>query len=1029
MKTHKLTNAYPRLLLAGFSAILLTVGTAAAQERFGALNGVAKDATGGVLPGAAVGITNKATTRTINTTTGADGSYIVREIEPGRYTIRFNMKGFSAFEVPDVILLVGQTIKVDATMQVGSTEQTVTVVEAASTIDISGVAHAHNVTVEEFDRLPKARTFQALALLSPSVNSGDIEGGIQVNGASGAENQFNIDGVSTTSLINGKSRQGAMFEILQEVQVKTGGIDAEYGGALGGVISAVTKSGGNQYHGEGHYYYYGNGISAGPVQRLLLDPQTEKVASYVQDNKPKDNNNEVGGSLGGYFVKDKLWFFTAFSPRFNRAEREYKFANNQSGTLPREQTYHTWFNKISWDPHRRVRTNFTYLWSPTKSVGRLIGWNDVANTTTTSLAANAPNRTIGFFSPQSSYTGQVDVTLSNTSLLTLRGGRFWDNYKDTGVPAISAVEYTTSATSLTTIPASLRQAIGFNNTPRLINTNHDLASRTYFQADFSKFANVLGQHNLKIGIGTSKTVNNVDIAYPGNGFVQVYWNSTFNSPNLGRNTGTYGYYAVNDRGTRGTTGGKISNIYIQDQWRIVKRLTLTLGMRTENEHIPTFRREIRDNAFSFGFGDKIAPRLGASYDLRGDGKIKIYGSFGRYFDWVKYELSRGTFGGDFWTIAYRSLDTTDVFSLSGANAPGRNLWAATPGAVRDRRVPAFDLVGKGIKPMASEDINAGVEYQIAPQTVFRANYVHKRLLRTIEDLGALDSKGDEVYLYANPGEGDAKINPTSGATKAFPMPKPNRTYDALELSVTKRFSRSFFASAGYTYSRLYGNYAGLASSDEITSPSTGLASGSAQQQAGAVARQGGSANRAWDLDEILFDSKGHLDVLGRLATDRPHVFKLYGGYDFKFGTEVGGFFYGGSGTPNSTYVATNNQIPVFVNGRGDMGRTPILTQTDLVVSHAVKVGEGRKLKFEFNATNLFNQKTARNRFNYYNKGAGAARASSAIDLSHNDLFKGYDYKALVAATSDGANALDVRYGKADLFNTGFAARMGVKFIF
>ncbi len=1029
MQTQELKMACSRLLLASLAATL-AFGIASGQERFGALNGVAKDLTSGVLPGTIVTVVNKATARSLSTATGSDGAYMVRELEPGRYSVRFQLKGFATHEVPDVILLVGQTLKVDATMQIGATEQTVQVTDNAPLIDVSAAAISHNVPAEEFDRLPKARSFQALALLSPSVNSGEIEGGIQVNGASGAENQFLIDGVSTTSLINGKSRQGAIFEILQEVQVKTGGIAAEHGGALGGVISAVTRSGGNQFHGDLHYYYYGNAISAGPVNRLLLDPRTEKVASFVQDGKFKDNNSEVGGALGGYFVKDKLWFFSAFSPRFRRRSNDYRFGGGtDSGSIAQEQTYHTMFNKISWGPVKRVRANFTWLWSPTKSKGSLPFYNDVANTSTTPLAANAARKDIGFFAPQSSYTGQVDVTVTSTSLLTLRGGRFWDNFKDTGVPAFSTVEYTTSATALTNIPAHLRQPIGFNNTPRQINTFHDLTSRTYFQADFSKYGNFLGQHNIKVGGGVSKTVNNVDSAYPGQGLVQIYWNSTFSSPTLGRNTGTYGYYAVTDRGVRGSTGGKINNFYIQDQWRIVPRLSVTLGLRTENEKVPSFRRDIRDNAFEFGYGDKIAPRLGASYDVFGNGKLKVYGSFGRYFDWVKYELSRGTFGADFWKVAYRTLDTTDVFSLSGTNMPGRNIWGSAPGDIRDRRVPAFDLVARNIKPMSTDNINVGTEYQLGPRMVLRANYVHNRLRRTIEDLGVLDAKGNEVYRFANPGEGDAKVNPVSGPTRLFDMPKPVRTYDAMEVSVTRRFSRNLFGSASYVYSRLYGNYAGLASSDDLISPSTGLSSAQAQQQVGNVARQGTNANRAWDLDEVLFDSRGNLDVRGRLATDRPHVVKLYGAYDFKFGTQVGAFFYGGSGTPVSTYVNTQHQIPVFVNGRGDMGRTPVLTQTDLVVSHTVKFGEVKRLKFEFNAMNVFNQKTARSLFNFVNKGAGTPRPGSAIDLSKVDLFKGYDYKALINSTSDRENAYDARYGKADIFNPGFQGRIGVTYIF
>ncbi len=126
------------------------------------------------------------------------------------------------------------------------------------------------------------------------------------------------------------------------------------------------------------------------------------------------------------------------------------------------------------------------------------------------------------------------------------------------------------------------------------------------------------------------------------------------------------------------------------------------------------------------------------------------------------------------------------------------------------------------------------------------------------------------------------MQPTSGATKPFPMPKPVRKYDAMELSVTRRFAKGMFGSFSYVYSRLYGNYAGLANSDEITSPATGNCSATAQQLGGSIARPGGNANRAWDLDEVLFDSHGNVDIKGRLATDRPHVFKLYGNKEFNW---------------------------------------------------------------------------------------------------------------------------------------------------
>ena len=160
-------------------------------------------------------------------------------------------------------------------------------------------------------------------------------------------------------------------------------------------------------------------------------------------------------------------------------------------------------------------------------------------------------------------------------------------------------------------------------------------------------------------------------------------------------------------------------------------------------------------------------------------------------------------------------------------------------------------------------------------------------------------------FYANPGEGIARITPPSGATAPFPTPKPLRTYDAMELSLNRRFANRWFFSGSYVLSRLYGNYSGIANSDEIHPPGTGLASGVAQQQGTEVWRPGGNANLSFDLDEMMFDSHGKF-LKGRLGTDRPHALKLYGSYLFPWGTEVGGFFSASSGTPVSTIALSEH---------------------------------------------------------------------------------------------------------------------------
>jgi len=327
-------------------------------------------------------------------------------------------------------------------------------------------------------------------------------------------------------------------------------------------------------------------------------------------------------------------------------------------------------------------------------------------------------------------------------------------------------------------------------------------------------------------------------------------------------------------------------------------------------------------------------------------------------------------------------------------------------------------------------------------------------------------EGSENYLYVNPGEGllGKVMNITPGtltkapealcrsslsgqnltdclAGKVYPTPRPVRNYNALEVTLTRRFAQNWFFNGSYVYSQLYGNYPGLASTDEIRTPTVGGTYALGQQQTGQLSRPGSAATRAWDLDQIMFDAHGNLDVLGRLATDRPHQLKLYGSYNLKFGTEIGAFFNASSGTPITTYAFTTDRIPMRVNGRGDLGRTPVLSQTDLLVSHSFNIAEGKKLRFEVNMSNLFNQKTARHIFNCVNYDCINGQVASGMNLeaAGANLFQGFDYKSLIgqsangqafaAGTSGALNPFDPRYKKEDLFNPGFTARFGAKFSF
>ena len=895
-----------------------------------------------------------------------------------------------------------------------------------------------HIPQEEIESLPKARTFQQLANLAPRVNTGDIEGGIQINGASGAENAFIIDGVETQSAIDGKSRQNAVFEYVQEIQIQTAGVEAQYRGALGGVVSAVTRSGGNQLHGSAWLFYTGDSLSSAPQRRLVLDPLDNRTVAFYQDDKNKSRGIEPGFSVGGPIRKDQLYFFTAWSPSWAQRDQPYRFSNGtEPGIIRRNQTFMSGFNKLSYDPTPRVRTNFTWLWTPSKSKGYLPAYNaSCPDCLVSTLASNAANKDRGYFDPQSSYGLSVDFPLRSNITMSSRVGYFWDNYKDTGIPDITSVQYQAPALG-PLVPANLQGGIGFQNTPAVFKYDHDLVARTSAQFDVNILGRLAGTHNLKAGLGIEKTVNNVNSFYPG-GYVNLWWDTSFTSPVTSvTDRGTYGYYEVNDFRKLGSAGALTKSFYVQDNWRAGDRLTLNVGVRLENEKVPSFRPDIIPVAIAFGWRDRVAPRLGAAYDFFGDGKLKLFGSWGRYFDPTRYELAREVFGGEMWRTYYRSLDTLNVFDLNLNNMPGRDLWnPSVPGAFRDRRsvIAGLNSVDPSLKPMSQDQWSFGSDYQWNTRTTIGVQYLHQKLRRTIEDLAVLVG-GNATYIYANPGESLAVSAPFVTGLTAKPLnyPKPVRDYDAMEITLGRRMAAHWFGNFSYTWSRLSGNYSGPASSDELLTPTTGLSNSTAQQSDGSIGHPARNANLNWDLDEVLFDAKGHIDPRGPLATDRPHVFKWNGGYDFDLrrwgNTSIGAFQYLGSGTPLSTVVHTLNHLPVFVNGRGDMGRTAMLSNTDLQVAHTFKLGERQKLRIELNVLNAFNQKTSLHRFVSLNRGEGVPVDSSAIDLSKTDLRQGYDYNALIKATLDGANAFDPRYGKDDLFTDGISARFGLKWSF
>src|SRR5262245_8458570 len=202
---------------------LLSLTTAAGQDKFGAIEGSVSDGTGAMFPSVQVVITNKLTQRVTTVTTSAEGTYRAWNLEPGDYNVRFELKGLAPTEFTNVRVLAGRTVKIEAVMRSGGADAKTEISDLVFAADSTRTTISRDVSSEEFDRLPNNRNASYFAITTAGVNTGEIEGGIQVNGASGAENNFYFDGLRTNSIIDGRLRQNVPLEYLEQVSIQTAG--------------------------------------------------------------------------------------------------------------------------------------------------------------------------------------------------------------------------------------------------------------------------------------------------------------------------------------------------------------------------------------------------------------------------------------------------------------------------------------------------------------------------------------------------------------------------------------------------------------------------------------------------------------------------------------------------------------------------------------------------------------------------------------------------------------------------------------
>jgi hypothetical protein len=1054
-----------RLRYVSLIAILflaLAFSPAYAQETTGAVEGAVVDSSGAAVPGATVKIVGGSVNRT--TVSDAKGRYQLAGLPPGTYKLTSTLSGFGPGEADGINVPVGSTVTVNFTMSVGAMSEQVTVTGEATLLDTAKTTITTNLTTQTIDSLPKGTQMGSLLKLSPAARPEALSGQYQIDGASGSENSFMIDGLEVANFRTGvlNSNNDLPFELVQEVQIKTSGFDAEFGGATGGVISVVTKSGTNEFHGSLGAGWQGDSLNAAP-RHALNRFRTGTGANFVQVNEyleyGKDDFNQFFPtfSLGGPIAKDKVWFFASYAPQLYDGSRttEYFTSDPRTRTKTAEATYNRKTTgqylqgRLDFQASNTLRLSAGYTWNPYTEDG-LYPHNQIA---------------LGTAPPSVNFGGSTG-TLTGNDLTSQQGGeRNGNNFSASGVwtPSNKVIgnfrvargflderlnsemvpEFTRVRCVGLAPPSSAGCTLGYDNLPSGNSQIYkDISKRWSAEASLGYMVDDFGgRHEFKIGYQFAQVTNDVDSGYVPLGRVDLYYGYSINDL-TGRDDpdspDAIGAGQAIRFGTVGEASNTSHSIYLQDRWQPTQRLTINAGVRMEKEDLPSFNGYAPP--ISFGFFDKVVPRLGAAYDLTGDGRTKLFASYNRFQDRLKFELPRGSFGGDFYRVDYFEIKagqpSYDYYTLNrilGSNPDPLGGTCPIPNSTGlsrcqyDYRIASNDpnadiytgAVDPDLKPFTQSEITLGVERELARNLLLSLRYTHKNVDHAIEDAGFPTPEGSEAYIIGNPGEGlYAETSKLFGYAK---MVAPQRKYDAFEVRLDRRFSNNFAFNVNYTYAKLYGNYSGLASSDE---------------SAGGTGRTSPGVNRFFDLPHIGFTAGGVPDN-GNLPTDRPHAFNAYGSYELKWTekqrTNFSLFTTAQSGTPMTSYYTLYAEAILY--GRGDMGRTPMYTNTDLMISHRMGLGGRKQLSLEANVLNLFDEM---NTLGEWRTPAGINPSISTLKLPVSNEPEALNYiltngiiPNFEAFLNDptAPQRKDTAFGMPNLFQGGRVVRFTVRFLF
>ena len=1003
--------------------VLLSATPAVAQElTTGTIAGKVTDPAGSPIAGAVVIVVSEAGTRTA--TTDVNGSYILPFLRPGLYTVRVEAPGgFTTAIKNDVAVALNQRAVLNFTLEPGKKE-TVTVTGAAPLIDVTSTATGTSLEYDEFaGSIPLGRSFTDTYSVAPGVVSGlgTGQGNYAIGGASGLENSYLIDGINITNtgfggigsynIVYGSLGTGVTSEFLDQVQIKTGGFEAEYGQALGGIINTIVKSGTNDFKGSVAWY-----ATPGGWRSAYTPVDLETGTS----NTLRQNVNDFAFSVGGPIKKDQLFYFLAYNPVITIDGRRANALDNpafvpaRAGVPVFDESQTTGFGgstyatdplafpasvemidrtrradnyalKLSWHATPSHQVELTFFGDPATggagpqrdtapefsdfakgggesrirfgSNNQSLKWNAVFSPKFFMEAQIA--RHAGIFRETAAVNDYLYRDLRNLLEFT-RGA---DSYND---PTLGI-----QPLDLTPV-APRRGGVGF-----ITNQNDDNTIYTL------KLTSVLGRHELKYGVEYDDISYQETPTYTGPSFnVQLPVSFTNGLPVDNNKDGVQDTISIPTRGgatvdVRNGVGGsaavafdsgnrfrvtrarlgpaipptlsKEGDLFIQDTWTVHPRVTIKAGLRWTQENVqgagtftlPFATQTVQKETFpgsgffvptriftpgtstyspnSYTFGGNIAPRVGVSWDVLGNGTSRAYLNFGRYYERVPNDLAVRAFsnevGVSFEEFRDRNLATPRTIP-GGATTCVDSSGVDTGLGGCATLVPTFtqgiDQTGVtgGVKLPYEDELSGGYSFEVSPTSAFEVRAIYRTQGRVLEDVqvnaieqtqnfyngvaygypydpfgGVKAVNGGKsstfpatpfgAYFLANPG---TKAIPSGGL---FSFPKPTRDYKVLEVIYTRRLANRWSLFANYRLSKLEGNYEGLFRNDNGQSDP--------------------NITSLYDFPNSPLMSGQFLR--GPLPTDTRHVVHLYPSYEFENRIRVGASVSYSSGVPRTSLLA------------------------------------------------------------------------------------------------------------------------------